>query len=171
MIAEWKAGLPVIESDNMWADKNIYALTEIARFLAGSGAVDAIDALGKRLRRRPVGLRVKVISAFLEKESRATWGSGRAASKQPPDANKRTATVKEAVERLLVFELDDKDHQNTSGIWMGKPILNPRVCDYAGHVLNEIDPATYAFDLAAPLAERDRRLVELRNAWRRARQQ
>jgi hypothetical protein len=173
MIAEWNAGLPVIDSsDNLWADKNIFALTEIARFLASSGSADAIDVLGKQLRERLVGLRVEVIAAFLDSESKATWGDGDGGiNKAASETRKQTVAIREAVERLLVSALDDQDQHNSSGIWMGKDILCPRICDYAGHVLNEIDPATYGFDLAAPLADRNRRRVELKNAWRRVRQQ
>jgi hypothetical protein len=170
MIGEWNAGLPVMDSNNMWANKSSYMLARIARFLASSGSVEAIEALSNGLRKRPVGLRVEVISAFLGSESWVTFASGKEGGRERDNNAAKRAKVREAVERLLVAALDDSDQENRSGIWMGKPISNPRVCDYAGHVLYEIDSGKYPFDLAAPLAERNRSLLELKSAWRKARQ-
>src|SRR5262249_10219448 len=145
-----------------------YALKEMAQFLADSGNVDAIEALRKDFRYRPVDLCVEIIGAFLDETSRATWRFDKGGqNKGASQAHKQTALGRDAVEKLLISGLDDERQQNSSGIWMGKPISNSRVCDYAGHVLNEIEPARYGFDLAAPLPERNRRRVELKNVWRK----
>jgi hypothetical protein len=170
MMAEWAGGLPVDESDNHWADKGYYSLAEIARFLAGSGKVEAIELLARDLRQRPVGLRVAVVEAFLDREDRSLVNARtKKRPARPHTAPRNAAEARAAVEKLLVAALDDEDEQNSAGIWMGKEINCPRVCDFAGHVLWEIDPARNAFDLAAPLALRDRSRVDMINAWRKAR--
>jgi hypothetical protein len=169
MMAEWTAGLPVDESDDMWADRSYWSLADIATFLASSGKVEAIELLARDLRQRPVGLRVAVVAAFLEEETTATFmPEPKSARWRRKPAPRDAAAVRAAVEKLLVAALEDEDEQNASGIWMGKEIHDPRVCDYASQVLNAIDPDRYPFDMAAPLALRDRCRLGIINTWRKA---
>jgi hypothetical protein len=70
-------------------------------------------------------------------------------------------------EDLLVAALDDtEERRGESGSRNGKEYSDPRVCDIAGHVLSELYPKKYAFDLSAPLAARNRQLVIIKNVWR-----
>jgi hypothetical protein len=125
----------------------------IARFLAECGEVEAINALAKDLRKKPIDLRLEVLSSLAHQRGPA----------------KQAARVEAAVEALLIAALDDTEERTgMSGIWNGKYFSDPRMCDVAGHVLSELDPKRYPFDLAAPLAVRNRRLVELKNVWRQA---
>ena len=75
--------------------------------------------------------------------------------------------VQATIEKLLVAELDDTAEQiGVSGSWNGKSFTDPRICDVAANVLSELKPRKYRFDLGAPLMQRDRNIVELKNVWR-----
>jgi hypothetical protein len=70
---------------------------------------------------------------------------------------KKPAKVAAAVKGLLVAALDHTDeYVGMSGTWDGKEYADPRICDMAGHVLNQLYPKKYAFDLAAQPGARDR---------------
>src|SRR5438105_3532584 len=50
------------------------------------------------------------------------------------------------------WTLDDTEQRKgMSGSWNGKEYRDPRICDFAGHVLNQLDGARFPFDLAAPM--------------------
>src|SRR5262249_14061161 len=70
---------------------------------------------------------------------------------------------------LLIAALDDTEERiGESGSRNGKEYADPRVCDMAGHVLNQLYPKKYAFDLGAQTSVRDRQLVIMKNVWRSA---
>lgn len=143
----------------------------VAGFLATCGKVEAIEALGKDLRRRPVDLRETVVESFAEDETLSlysTWVEGPLA---PADAARRDPPerLRAAIEQLLIAALDDTDERvGMSGMWHGKEFSDPRICDMAGLVLNGLAPRRYPFDLEAPLVERDRARLALKNVWREA---
>jgi hypothetical protein len=155
MIAEWEGRRPV--PSRLGGARQAgpprdtgEELEPVVEFLASCGKVEAIEALGKDLRRRPVDLRGTVVSAFRE------------AGDQPE-------RVRAAIEQVLVSALDDTDECiGLSGSRDGKEFADPRVCDLAGHELSQLTPDRYLFDLFAPLAEKDRARVALQNVWRRA---
>jgi hypothetical protein len=70
---------------------------------------------------------------------------------------------------LLIGALDDTEERTgMSGSWNGKDFSNPRICDVAGHVLNQLDPKRFDFDLSASLRQRDRQRIAIHNAARKS---
>jgi hypothetical protein len=175
MIAEWQGERPEpkpepgVKRDEV--EEPGAGLSSIAEFLATCGKVEAIAALEKDLRKRPVGLRLAVVSAFGESGNRYNISKTSGGSIQPGEkpARENTKEGVAAIEHLLFGALDDTEERTgMSGSWNGKNYTDPRICDVAGHVLNQLAPDKYAFDLGAPLARRDRAIVELKNVRRKA---
>lgn len=137
--------------------------------LAGSGEPAAIRALGKDLARRPLELRVAVLESFGRGGVRFETGErgfspGKA--REPESEAKKKAWL-EAIEDLLIAALDDEtERTGHSGSWNGKEYSDPRVCDIAGEILTSDWPDRYAFDLSGVLADRDRQIAAMKNAWR-----
>lgn len=158
MIAEWGRQGPASET---WDD--ILAQWKLVDFLAYCGRVAAVEALGKDLRRRPVDLRLRVLSALGGANSDRPQG----AAGKPRDDAKR---VRAAAERLFVVALDDREERKGMTIRnaSGQSIDDPRVCDVAASSLHALDPKRYPFDLSAPVPERDRAIAGLKSAWRKA---
>jgi hypothetical protein len=173
MIAEWEGRRPAPgaarpEGAPGEADDGP---ASVAGFLASCGTVEAIEALGKDLRRRPVDLRETVVKSFAEDETPNLFSTEARGPLPPTDAARRDPPerVRAAIERLLVAALDDTEERvGMGGVWGRKRFSDPRICDMAGHVLNLLAPRRYPFDLEAPLAERDRARVALKNVWRQA---
>jgi hypothetical protein len=162
MIAEWNRERPASQEE---------PLESVAGFLAGCNRREAIAALAKDLRKRPVDLRLAVVSAFGESHFLGVVAAAGGAALRPGEnrASRISEPVREAIEELLIAALDDREERaGMSGTWNGKSFSDPRVCDLAGHVLHQFLPDRYSFDLSAPLEQRDRNLVELKNVWRRA---
>jgi hypothetical protein len=130
----------------------------LAEYLANSGELDAIDALAKDLRKRPIDVRMSVIDGVGGRQSYSV--------EQRPKKNEKVELAKEA---LLVAALDDAEERSgESGSRGDKHYSNPRVCDIAGFTLNQIYPKKYDFDLGDSLRARDRQLVVMKNVWRGA---
>jgi hypothetical protein len=143
-------------------------LSRVAEFLAASGKLDAIIALAKDLRKRPIALRLCVVSCFaaVEPNSVSSEGWDPLPFRGHGQPSTFTKEVRHAIEKLLVGELDDKAERiKLSGMWLGNKFRDPRVCDIAGQVLQQLMPDKYEFDMFVPLAERDRGLVSLGNVW------
>jgi hypothetical protein len=167
MIAEWQVPRP--GARHVGAHEPQWELGDVAAFLAGCGEVRAIEALARDLQKRPVALRLSVVSTF--GEARGMFCLGCRAGLHIGEAHRGAAppAVRAAAERLLLDALDDTEAcSGMSGQWDGKAFKDPRVCDFAAHVLNQIDPARYGFDLGASRARRDRALRALRQAGRTA---
>jgi hypothetical protein len=162
MMAWWRDGVVDARKRGKERDEDPAGWASyIADFLANCGEVEAINALAKDLRNRPIALRLEVISVL--------GGSGTFRSDKTPA--KEPAKVAAAVEALLVAALDDtEEYVGMSGSWNGKEYADPRICDMAGHVLNQLDAKKYSFDLAAQLGPRNRQLVIMKNVWRSANQ-
>src|SRR5262249_28380439 len=141
----------------------------VAGFLASSGEADAIKALAKDFRKRPVNLRMMVIQGFGSSGSLSDFATGNSGLPRSGEkAARDKLNLRAAIEELLIAELDDTDELvGMSGTWDGKGFSDPRLCDVAGHVLNRREPDLYPFDLAAPLSLRDRAIIELKNVWRK----
>jgi hypothetical protein len=175
MIAEWQGqrpgGRPQSGEGPRQAEGPETGLVSVAEFLANCGQVEAIKALGKDLRKRPVRLRMAVVSSFGSSRTLSVLSTGGPGSLNPGggDARDNPKAVRAAVTDLLIAALDDTDEEvGVSGTWDGKRFTDPRICDVAGHVLNQLEPEAYPFDLSAPLPRRNRGIVELKNVCRKA---
>ncbi len=163
MIDEWKRCDRNLESG--WQPE------PVGVFLAECGKIDAIKALADGLDKRPFRARVAVVSALGEFSSKSATasrkGGERAAAKASAVQDQKN--LSEAVIALLIKSLDDTEAQSGGSISRGdKSVSNPRVCDFAGSALNEIDAARFPFDLFAPFDRRDRSRAELKDVWRKA---
>jgi hypothetical protein len=175
MIAEWQGRRPTQKLEpgakHDEAEGPDTGMASIAGFLATCGKVEAITALAKNLPKRSLDLRLTVVESFHEGGTRftiATGGSSLRPGERPARDNPKEVSV--AIEQLLINALDDTDERTgMSGTWDGKYFADPRICDAAGHVLNQLAPEKYPFDLGAPLAKRDRAIVDLKNISRKAR--
>jgi hypothetical protein len=174
MIAEWQGQRPSRRRPPGEEPQEVEGpetgLSSVAEFLAACGEVDAIKALAKDLRKRPVNLRLAVISSFGTSSSLSVFSTGGPRSLNPGKKQAHgTPALRAATTDLLIAALDDADEVvGISGTWDGKTFADPRICDVAGHVLNQSDPDAYPFDLSAPLVARNRSIVELKNVWRNA---
>ncbi|HYT92499.1 MAG TPA: hypothetical protein VEL76_27535 [Gemmataceae bacterium] len=173
MIAEWqgkwvrpKPAPGTTENEIEGPEGN---LVSIAHFLAGCGDVEAIAALAKDLRQRPVPIRMAVVSCFGTAGNMHMAGAGGMLTFGEGKTAELPREVRATIEKLLVAELDDTAEQiGVSGNWNGKSFTDPRICDVAANVLSDLKPKKYRFDLGAPLMQRDRTIVELKNVWRTA---
>jgi hypothetical protein len=128
----------------------------LAEYLANCGELEAIHALAKDLRKRPINVRMSVIDGLGGRQSYSF--------EQKPKKDQKVDVAKEG---LLVAALDDTEERaGESGSRNGKHYTDPRVCDIAGYTLNQLYPDKYAFDLAASLRVRDRQMVVMKNVWR-----
>jgi hypothetical protein len=150
IVVEWNSCPKPVDSETGWANGGIWALEQIADFLAHCGSSRAAEALESRLRERPVRLRTFVIYALAARQ----------------DGPQRPPQTRAAIERLLISELDDEEPNGETGWWWGKISSSPRICDYAGQALNATNPAKFAFDIEAPLPERNRMRDVLKKASR-----
>jgi hypothetical protein len=147
-------GIPyIIEAwEKLPADRESRCV-DLIRFLAKSNRLDAMNALGKNLRKRPIDVRLEVIGNLSWEEN----------DPQRP----RVDVVNAARDRILVEALHDVERRyGESGSRNGKSYSNPRVCDIAGHVLSEAWGQPLAFDLSGTLPTRNRQRLDLENIWR-----
>ena len=119
---------------------------DLVRFLTQSGKPEAIAVLAQDLGKRPLYERSEVIEAMLCEPLCEAF-------KAENGKDETQRKLRTAVESLLVAALNDTEQ---------------RICDMAGGVLNQLDPAKYPFNLAAPLAQRDREIFAMKNVWRQA---
>jgi hypothetical protein len=152
MIGWWRGGLDARKDKKDRDEDPADWSFSIAEFLAHCGSVEAIHTLAKGLHKRPIRLRMEVISTLGDE---GNLYREKIRAKEP-------AKVAAAVEALLVAALDDTEEDvGVSGSQDSKEFADPRVCDMAGHVLNQLHPKKYAFDLAGQLGARDRQRVAL----------
>ena len=143
-----------------WKDaKTTDEIGSLAGFLANLDSPEAIEALGQNLAGHSIRDRMGIVNVVGES---GTWAGD-------PSATNRSAATLEAVETLLVAELQDEGQvMGDGGIRMNKRYVDPRVCDFAGLFLNLHWPERYDFDLEASLKVRDKQRVECQNVWRRS---
>jgi hypothetical protein len=124
-------------------------------FLAKSGDVRAITALGQNVQGAPVDVRLAVVQVFLPWPKNA----GGFAPRIHVDANITSLPGGEAgvaIERLLVAALDDKGQRfGLKGYYNEVSFEDPRVCDMAALVLSKRWSQRYQFNWSATAAERD----------------
>ncbi len=170
MIAEWNKP-HAYTYDKEWYEFD-GELVELSRFLSTSGSPKAIRTLAAGFRKRSVALRFSIISSFNETDG-SNWGissSGHTSGGPVDGPVSLDRKFNVAVEDLLVASLDDTEERPGMYVRWGKTHFeDPRICDAAAHVLGLRWPKKYSFDVAAPLSERDRRLVQLINIRRRER--
>jgi hypothetical protein len=150
MIAEWRDENPLLYGDSEEVRAAKRNIIRVVAFLIDTGHPEAIAALARDLRKRPVDLRIEVIGML-------RWAI--------PGDEKFTA----AVEDLLIACLDDAEERRA---WTYQSdflsLADPRVCDVAAGVLSDTWPEKYSYDLGVLQVRRDRQLVELKNVWREA---
>ena len=147
MLREWKANVdPLCPAD-------------LLQFLLRTGEAEPVRALAEGLAARPLQWRLWVaMEAWLHAES-------------PPDRMPRSPQFRGAVQDLLAGLLEDREPLPGSMSVLGVSLEESRLCDLAGTGLARIRGTPRAFDPAAPLADRDRALAALRDAWRAERGQ
>lgn len=144
----------------------------VIAFLAASGDVAAIEALGQEIERAPVDARLAVVRAFLPSgNGGGSWG-GRAISltglsvggiREP-----LAGPVAAAIERLLVASLDDTARRfDMRESWNGITWEDPRIADMAALVLSTRWPAKYRFQWVADVRQCDLQIAAMRDTWHR----
>jgi hypothetical protein len=165
MIGMWESASIESRSTERPNDDGTDALIE---FLAQSNMPAAIDSLAKHMGQHGVDRRIAIISAFGSSHMLSVMSSGLGGGLRTGESGPaQKAEVEKAVERLLVAALDDAEaREGMSGSWDGKSFQDPRVCDFAGHILAQRLPKKYVFDLSAPLGEREQQRLAMINVWR-----
>ncbi len=145
MIREWQNSSDYkMEDDQGW--------TECGRFLASVDSPDAINALEKNLRNRPLKTRMAILHNVGEGGTR--YGEIRSVSE-------RSAATADAIEALLGASLEDSGLQpGDSGPRMGRHYRDMRICDMGGYYLHQLWPERYHFDLSGSVATRDQQRLE-----------
>src|SRR5262249_11207274 len=119
---------------------------------------EAIRALAKDLRKRPVGLRVQVLVAL--QTPRCT----RLGEEKPvPRA------VMKAVDELLVEALEDSEPDGYSYGNNVKAVDQPRVCDFSANILAKRWGREERFYEDVPMKTRDAQIAVLKEIWRKER--
>src|SRR5262249_55503082 len=117
MIAEWQGQRPKRQPKPGEKPTEVEgpeaSLVSVAEFLAASGKAEVIQVLAKNLRKRSVHLRMAVVSLFGESERMTMVSSGGGGLLQPGEKSARDnpKAVRDAIEQLLVDELDDTEEQ------------------------------------------------------------
>jgi hypothetical protein len=139
--------------------------------MLNSQSSEAIDALASGLKDRPLDDRFCVVDALFQNgRADALFGIERRRHvplKKPLTPSQLQA--KDAIVELLVKSLADTGQKNGNyrDYFVHKSLVNPRICDVAGFDLNRFDPERFAFDIEAPLPEREKNRVAIINAERR----
>jgi hypothetical protein len=158
MIVEWRERKFAQEKSD-WPSHHA---SDLAGFLAQSGKPEAVAALAKDMSKWSLDARLAIVEAMLCDPIRESF-------KRDNATDKELRKLRRAVEALLVTALDDTEQRfGMSGSRNGKSYSNPRGCDLAGYVLNELDPVKYPFDLEAPWSQRRREIFAMKNVWRQA---
>jgi hypothetical protein len=166
IIEAWRtiqARVPVNQDDAYYDEAGL-----IIGFLAGSGHVDAIDALAQDLRRAPVDTRLGVVTAFrAPAKSAGSSADGRVIRTRDVLETLPAGDAAAAIERLLISSLDDTQRRvGMTGQWNEISFKDPRICDMAAFVLSTRWPAKYRFQWLGSDAERDAQIASIRAAWR-----
>lgn len=124
-------------------------------FLAGCGRVEAIDAIGENLDRRPVAFRIAVARAFgsTHEPSRYEFGKESGIVGARAFAAESPSELRLAALRVLLTLLDDRElGRDTRGPapppW-DRGVPNLRVCHRAVETLHNVDPHRYPLNLKA----------------------
>jgi hypothetical protein len=126
---------------------------EYITFLASCNRVNAVQALAEDFKKRPVDIRLSIVEALSESQ----WD----------DRPAESPAVKGAVYKLLAEALTDTEQRKgMGGTWDGKRFSDPRICDFAAHILSRRWNNPNAFDLAGNLQLRNRQRIEMLNVWR-----
>lgn len=134
--------------------KSVAELRSVGSFLVGSRHPAALRAVAKRFSEQSI-----------EQRSGTMYQAG-------IDANPKRETSDEArtamIELLLIAIKDTELRPEPGGAWAGPSIDGLRICDMAGYHLNQLEPTKFAFNIEAPLNQRDRArrqiLLSVRNS-------
>jgi hypothetical protein len=139
----------------------------IITFLASSGDVDAIDALGRDIHHAPVDVRLAAVRVFLPRGNGGGSSSGRGVDRLDPDVpNLPAGAAGAAIERLLIAALDDTARRYAmKGMWKDVTFEDPRISDMAALVLSTRWPEKYQFRWSNDVADCDRQIEVIRNKW------
>jgi hypothetical protein len=164
MIAEWDEWRPGDARHVEWEDVAIDESSwgAVAEFLARSDVIEALSALERTWKRRPIEMRLQMLAGLRRFDDE---GSPSPDSKRK--AGKETQELSLAAERMLVAMLDDTE-QYLGGAPGSRAVEchAPRPCDIAAVVLSERWPDKYKFELEAPTIERDIARAAIKNRWR-----
>jgi len=144
----------------------------VIAFLAASGDVAAIEALGQGIERTPVDARLAVVRAFLPSGNGGGSWSGRAISLTGLPVGgvpqQLSGAAGAAIERLLVAELDDTARRyDMKESWNGITWQDPRIADMAALVLSTRWPAKYRFQWVTDARQCDMQIAAMRETRRR----
>ena len=157
MIKEWQS----VKAD----DNNLDGLVS---FLLHVNNKKAISALSKDLDKRSINHKVSVLSS-MGNGSHSSISTGGTKTMNPQDGKVIPGTeIEKFKEKILVDALTDtEENTGISGTWAGKSYSDPRVCDIAGHVLFQLYPKKYTFDLSASTSKKDIQRITCINIWRK----
>lgn len=166
VVAEWKKTVdakPDPEVDQ--------SLAKLAQFLASSGSVKGLDALAEKFASCPTDVRLEAIEAVVDRDSEHWWLPKRKGPlAEPVDVlgAKAPKELRMAALKLFLAALHDTERRiGLSGSRGDKSYTDPRICDMAANLLNELDAERYPFDLEATLQQRDAELAALKNGIRK----
>ena len=168
MIEAWRAVQPRLPTDQ---DDAFSEVGGLIAFLAESGEARAIDALGHDLRKTPVDVRLALVQVYLpfgQHGSGSSVGKSVSITRPPRDRpNLPTKEASDAVERLLVSELDDTERRfGMERDFSNFSVVDPRVCDMAAHALSSLWPDKYRFQWEFTSTKCNAEIAGMRNRWR-----
>ena len=141
----------------------------LIRFLAGSGSVEAVEALGHDLGKQPGSVRRKVVGMFDPNVAKVDESTGEGATAKGSGLGlDDPEKVNAAVEALLAAQLEEatSDPAGTGGSARDESAADESVSDQAATMLTLRRPGKYRFDPKAPPKARARQRVECLNVWR-----
>jgi HEAT repeat protein len=130
------------------------AQEDLINFLLWCGKPEAVKALAKDLQKRPIDDTQQVIEAI----SSPGWGWEKYQKSLP-------AAVQQAIDELLIGELDDFRKCKFTGTWASKNYSDPCLCDMSAQVLADRWKLPISFDLSTSEETRDRQRIQLKNEW------
>ena len=148
MIEAWRKIQPRLPTDEGDAYSEVGG---VIGFLATSGDVRAIEALGQDIRKAPVDVRLAVVEVFLPFPKRGGGGGLGKSVNVYADPNDYMVALPAgeagaAIERLLAAALDDTERRvGREGDYNEFSYADPRICDMAALVLAQRWPKKYQF--------------------------
>ncbi|HET6246357.1 MAG TPA: hypothetical protein VFE47_01565 [Tepidisphaeraceae bacterium] len=162
MINEWIKRSKAVEG------RDTIAPESLLEFLTSSNDLAAIHALKDQIGVWPVSSRLAIVESLGRSENFMAVSSGSGPNLSAAVAVKRSQATLDAIEDLLIAELDDTEERvGMSGSIGDDSFSDPRVCDMAAHSLAARWDKLYTFKWSLPLPERDRQRLAIQNTWRK----
>ena len=127
--------------------------------------------LGRDIRKTPVDVRLALVQVYLpfgQHGSGSSVGKSVSIMRPPRDRpNLPTKEASDAVERLLVSELNDTERRfGMERDFSDFSVVDPRVCDMAAHALSSLWPDKYRFQWEFTSTKCNAEIAGMRNRWR-----